>query len=190
MSETDGELVQRLRKDDLTALGVLFERYRDQIYRTAYAITHDAAAAEDILQDVLLKAYSFAQRLNDSVPLAPWLYRVTVNLSYSWITRHRQRWISLEAVVEKLVSPLRSTPERVAESNEIHSQLRSAIEALPFNQRVVVVLHYLNDQDVAQIAEILDLPIGTIKSRLYYAREGLRQQLGSLDWEGEPLFGF
>jgi RNA polymerase sigma-70 factor (ECF subfamily) len=190
MAETDGELIQRLRQEDLTALGVLFERYRDQIYRTAYAITHDVTAAEDIVQDALLKAYSFAHRLDDSVPLAPWLYRVVVNLSYSWITRHRQRWISLEAVVEKLVSPLRSTPERVAESNEIHAQLRQAIEALPFNQRVVVVLHYLNDQDVNQIADILDLPVGTVKSRLYYARESLRQQLGSLDWEGEPLFGY
>ena len=190
MAETDGELILRLRKDDLTALGVLFERYREQVYRTAFAITHDPAAADDILQDALLKVYTYAQRIDETVLLAPWLYRVTVNLSYSWTTRHRNRWTPLESVVERLVSPLRSSPDRIAESNETHSQLRKAIETLPFNQRVVVVLHYLNDLDVEEIATIVDTPVGTVKSQLFYARESLRRKLGTLGWEGEPLLGY
>ena len=190
MAETDGELVLRLRNDDLTALGILFERYREQVYRTAYAITHDAAAADDILQDALLKVYTYAQRLDETAQLAPWLYRVTVNLSYTWTTRHRNRWTPLESVVERLVSPLRISPDRIAESNETHAQLRKAIEDLPFNQRVVVVLHYLNDLDIEQIAVILDTPAGTVKSQLFYARESLRRKLGTMGWEGEPLLGY
>jgi len=186
--ETDGCLILRLRKDDLTALGVLFERYREQVYRTAYAITHDTAAADDILQDVFLKVYAYAQRIDDQVMLMPWLYRVTVNLSYTWVTRHRKRWASLEEVVERLISPLRSSTEQVAERNETQAQLQKAIDALPMSQQAVIILHYLNDLDVAQIAEVLDLPIGTVKSRLYYARESLRRQLGGYAWENERLF--
>jgi RNA polymerase sigma-70 factor, ECF subfamily len=188
MIETDGDLIVRLRKDDLTALGVLFERYRDQVYRTAYAITRDAAAADDILQDTLLKVYRYAQRIDQSAPLAPWLYRVTVNLSYTWITRHRNRWTPLENAVERLITPLFAAPEQVAERNETRAQLQKAIDSLPFNQRVVIILHYLNELDIGQIAEVLDLPQGTVKSRLFYAREALRHQLGGAAWEGEHVF--
>ncbi len=187
---SDGDLVLRLREDDLTALGILFERYRDQVYRTAYAITHDSDAAEDISQDTLLKMYSHAQRLDTDVLLAPWLYRVAVNLSYSWTTRHQKRWTPLENVVEHLISPMRHAPDRVAEHNEMQSQTREAIAALPFNQRVVIVLHYLNDLDVPEIAQILELPAGTVKSRLYYARENLRQKLGSLNVVSEVAHGY
>ena len=188
MTETDGELIVRLRKEDLTALGVLFERYRDQVFRTAYAITHDADAADDILQDALLKVYRYAHRIDDTAPLAPWLYRVSVNLSYTWITRRRNRWAPLEDAVERFITPLRAAPEQIAEYNETRAQLQKAIDALPFPQRIVVVLHYLNDLDVTEIAQILDLPAGTVKSRLYYARESLRHQLGGMFWEGEHVF--
>ncbi len=190
MEPTDSELILRLRQNDLTALGVLFERYRAQIYRTAFAITHDPTAADDILQDTLLKLYSFANRIDTDLQLAPWLYRVTVNLSYTWTTRHQRRWTSIESVVEHLISPIRNAPDRVAEQNETQAQIRDAIESLPFNQRVVVVLHYLNDLDLQQIAEVLDLPVGTVKSRLFYSREALRHKLGSMNWVSEVAHGY
>ncbi len=190
MSETDADLVLRLRSEDLTALGVLFERYRAQVYRTAFAITHDADAAEDILQDTLLKVYSNAHRIDTSMPLAPWLYRVTVNLSYTWTTRHKKRWTSIESVVEHLISPMRHAPDRVMEHNEMQTLTRQAIESLPFNQRVVVVLHYLNDLDLPEIAQILDLPVGTVKSQLFYARENLRHKLGTLNSMSEVAHGY
>ncbi len=189
-AEIDSELIDRLRQNDLTALEVLFERYRAQIYRTAFAITRDAAAADDILQDTLLKVYSHAHRIDTDLALAPWLYRVTVNLSYTWTTRHQKRWASLETMVECLISPIRNAPDRLAEQNEMQAQIRDAIESLPFNQRVVIVLHYLNELDLQQIADILDLPVGTVKSRLYYARETLRHKLGSMNWASEVAHGY
>jgi len=83
----DHELISRLQNADLDALGILFERYRTRVYRTALAIVRDPEAAEDILQDCFLKVYSNAQRIDAERPLAPWLYRVTVNLSYTWLAR-------------------------------------------------------------------------------------------------------
>jgi len=179
---SDSELITRLQQADLDALGVLFERYRARVFRTALAIVRDPAVAEDILQDCFLKIYSNAQRIDADRPLAPWLYRVTVNLSYTWVSRQHKRRVSLEAVVDCLMSPTWLGPDQQAESIEIHDRVREAIRELNFNQRVVVVLHYLNGLSLEEIAEILKCPVGTVKSRLYYARENLRQRLETVNW--------
>jgi len=89
-----------------------------------------------------------------------------------------------------LISPMRHAPDRVMEHNEMQTLTRQAIESLPFNQRVVVVLHYLNDLDLPEIAQILDLPVGTVKSQLFYARENLRHKLGTLNSMSEVAHGY
>ena len=175
---SDAQLVEQLRNNDFDALGILFDRYYAQVYRTAVAITRDNAVAEDIAQDCFLKLHQYANRIDTTLPLAPWLYRVTVNLSYTWISRRQKRRVSLEALVDQLMSPSWNAPDHMAEQGEIQRQVRDAIGELPFNQRVVIVLHYLSGLSLEEIGEIVDCPIGTIKSRLYYARENLRRQLG------------
>ena len=187
---SDAALITRLRNDDLTALGVLFDRYYTQVFRTAAAITHDSDVAEDITQDCFLRLHRYAYRIDTNLPLAPWLYRVTVNLSYTWVSRHKKRNVSLESVVDYLMSPARLAPENVSEQVGTRSEVREAIRALGFNQRVVVVLHYLNGLSLEVIAEILDCPVGTVKSRLYYARENLRHQLGSVYGEPQIAHGY
>ena len=79
LSPSDSDLICRLQAADLDALGLLFERYRDRVYRTALVIVHDSAVAEDILQDCFLKVYMNAARIDTSRPLAPWLYRLIPN---------------------------------------------------------------------------------------------------------------
>jgi RNA polymerase sigma-70 factor (ECF subfamily) len=178
----DGALIERLQAGDNEALGELYDCYRSQVYRTALAITHDTAAAEDILQECFLKVHAYADRIDTSVPLAPWLYRVTVNLSYTWTVRRKKRRISLDAFIDRLVSPARHSPEPTAERTEIQEAVQRAIDALPFGQKVVIVLHYLNGLSLKEIAYILDCPVGTVKSRLYYGRENLREALGPTSW--------
>jgi RNA polymerase sigma-70 factor (ECF subfamily) len=182
LDASDAVLIERLRTNDLSALGALFDRYYSQIYRVAMAITHDNAVADDIVQDCFLKLHRYANRIDTNLPLAPWLYRVTVNLSYTWVSRQRKRRVSLEAVVDVLMSPSWLGPDQQAETTEIHEQVRQAIRELNFNQRVVVVLHYLNGLSLEEIAEILKCPVGTVKSRLYYARENLRGRLEATNW--------
>lgn len=187
----DGELITRLQHSDLDALGVLFERYRIRVYRTALAIVRDPAVAEDILQDCFLKVYANAHRIDTARPLAPWLYRVTVNLSYTWLSRGKNRRTSLDNVIDRLVSPMKQAPDQLTEQTELRQNVRRAIGGLSIDQRVVVVLYYLNGLGLQDIAEILDLPVGTVKSRLYYARENLRGKLGSnLVWLPEVAHGY
>jgi len=188
---TDGELIARLQNSDLDALGELFERYRAQVYRTALAIVRDEAVAEDILQDCFLKVYGHASRIDVERSLAPWLYRVTVNLSYTWLSRGKGRRASLDNVAERVASPMRQAPDQVTEQTELRQNVRRAIGELNIDQRVVVVLYYLNGLGLQDIAEILDLPVGTVKSRLYYARENLRGVLGSnMRWLPEMAHGY
>lgn len=186
----DARLIERLRANDLDALGVLFDRYYAQVYRTAAAITHDSAAADDIAQDCFLRLHRYANRIDTSLPLPPWLYRVTVNLSYTWVARQYKRRVSLETVVDFLMSPARSAPDALAERAHLRDEIREAIRALSFNQRVVVVLYYLNGLSLEEIADTLECPVGTVKSRLYYARENLRHRLGSVYEEPQIAHGY
>jgi RNA polymerase sigma-70 factor (ECF subfamily) len=176
----DRELIRQLQQGNLEALGELYDRFRLQIYRTALAITHDTAAAEDILQECFLRMHHYAHRIDSNLPLAPWLYRVTVNLSYTWSKKNRRYFTSLETFIDRLVSPSRQAPESTAERTELREKIQQAIDALPFSQRVVVVLHYLNGMGLKEVADVLDCPVGTVKSRLFHARNTLREQLGEV----------
>ena len=178
-ARTDGCLIAQVRGGDLEALGELFERHKSLVHRTALAITHDEGAADDVLQDVFLRIHTYAHCVNTSLPLEPWLYRVTVNQSYSWIT-HAKRWLRiLQAVLGRwLVSPeWQPGPAEQTEEREKWQFLQQAIDALPPSHRSVVVLHYLEGLSLEDVAAVLEIPEGTVKSRLYYARMKLRKTL-------------
>jgi RNA polymerase sigma-70 factor (ECF subfamily) len=173
----DGRLISQIRQGNILALKALYEKYRGQVYRTALAITRDRGAAEDILQDCFLKVYTYIDRLDGSLPLSPWLHRVTVNLSYNW-TNKKHSWLQpLEEVIDHLVSGPRTLPESTLERGELQRVIQRAIASLSFEHRVVIVLFYLNGFSLKEIAYILDCPVGTVKSRLHYARRNLRRKL-------------
>jgi RNA polymerase sigma-70 factor (ECF subfamily) len=173
----DGKLISQIRQGDLRALGVLYDRYKAQVFRTALAITRDSSTAEDILQESFMRFYANIDRLDESRPLAPWLYRVVVNLSYNWVTR-RGRWLApLEHAIDLLRSDPKTSPEKVVERNELQQIVREALDSINFEHRVVLVLFYLGGFSLKEVAYILDLPEGTVKSRLHYGRERLRVRL-------------
>jgi RNA polymerase sigma-70 factor (ECF subfamily) len=174
---TDRELIQCLCDGDLAALGSLYDRYRLLVFHTALAITRDRQAAEDILQECFLKLNTYAKRIDVNLPLEPWLYRVTVNLAYTWVTR-RSRWLtSLETMIDRLVASTRTNAEYRAEMSELHRVIQQAIDSLPPGQRLTVILYYLNNLSLKEISYIMDCPVGTVKSRLHYGREQLKRQI-------------
>jgi len=175
----DGQLITTLQSGDLNALGALYERHKTTVYRTALAITHDPAAAEDILQDCFLRLHKYVHSIDTSLPLRPWLYRVTTNLSYNWEKRRKRWYTSLDGVLDWLVSPTHNSPERRAEMSDMQSQVMDAVLSLNTNQRIVITLYYLNSLDLKEIASILDCPVGTVKSRLHYGRQALRRKLAA-----------
>lgn len=177
---SDRELIQKLQSGSLQALGDLYDRHQRMVYRTALVITGDPDAAADLLQDVFLRLHRFADRIDPDRPLEPWLYRMTTNLAYTWVKKS-QRWLpSIEEVADWLIGSVRVSIRAANELDEEWQQVQQAISCLPLPQRVVVVLYYVDDLSLQEISEILDIPLGTVKSRLFYGREVLKKQLGLL----------
>jgi RNA polymerase sigma-70 factor (ECF subfamily) len=178
MAQVEQELILKLQNGDLDALGELYDRHRQTVYRTALAITGDLDAANDLLQDVFLRLFRFADHIDSQRPLEPWLYRMTANLAYTWLRRDR-RWLRpLEDLADWLAGSARNITYEVVELHDDWAQVQHAVSQLPISQRVVVVLYYLNDLSLQEIADILDVPVGTVKSRLYYGRLALKKMVG------------
>ena len=174
----DQDLVLQMQQGNLEALGELYDRHRQVVYRTALAVTGDGEAANDLLQEVFLRLYRFAGRIDSQRPLEPWLYRMTANLAYTWV-RHDHRWFKpLEDLVEWFSVGDENPPHAIVERRDDWREVQKAVSRLPLSHRIVVVLYYLNDLSLQEISDILDVPVGTVKSRLHYGRKMLKKSLG------------
>ena len=161
---------------DLEALGGLFDRHQRMVYRTALAITGDQEAAADLLQDVFLRLHRFVHRVDTTRPLEPWLYRVTANQACPWVKRHR--WMRpIEEIADWLIRDNSASPLEHVELKEAWSKVERGLSRLPLLHRTVIVLYYINELSVTEIADILEIPPGTVKSRLHYGRQALRDEL-------------
>jgi RNA polymerase sigma-70 factor, ECF subfamily len=180
VAHEDTGLVHRIQWGDMAAFEALFNKYQSQIYRTAYAITRDAGAAEEVLQDCFYKTYLNIMNITGEGSLSPWLHRVAVNLSCNALKKRRVHLEPIDDVAEGYITAeAHQSPEAMAEQSELRVRMRDAINALPLKHRVVVTLHYLQDFSLPEIAFILEVPVGTVKSRLHHARKALRDQLES-----------
>jgi RNA polymerase sigma-70 factor (ECF subfamily) len=184
---SDRALVIRLQQGDIDALGNLYDRHRRLVYRTALAITNDEEVAADLLQDAFLRLYRFVHRVDPSRPLEPWLYRVTTNLAYTLMKRRKRWWRALKEMADVLSREPKPSSENLTEHEEECELIRRAVAALPMTHRVVIVLYYVNDQSIREISEILDIPVGTVKSRLYYGRQSLKKKLGMVQDIGQEV---
>lgn len=178
VNPSDHDLILEVQGGSLQALGVIYDRHRCLVYRTALAICNDQEAAADLLQDVFLRLYRFADRVDPDRPLEPWLYRVTANQAYTWVKRHHRWNRPLEEIAEWLSSGEKHSPHYIAEQDDESQMIQGALTKLSLPQRVVVVMYYINDLSLQEIAQILEIPEGTVKSRLHYGRQALKQHLG------------
>ena len=186
---SDRELVYAARLGDVAAFDALFYRYRDGLFRLGVAITKDPSAAEEIVVDTFARAHRALSRLEPEDSLRPWLYRVAVNLSYNRRPRKGVTFSSLDEGTYDLAAEGES-PSEAAERTERRRVVLECVDRLGPKHRIVVVLHYLNGLNLAEIAEIVEVPIGTVKSRLHYALRKLRVQLSAhpgLDFEPAEL---
>jgi RNA polymerase sigma-70 factor (ECF subfamily) len=170
-------LVTRAKQGDLAAFEALYEIHKMAVYRTALAITGDRQTAEEILQEAFLRVFKHINTAREGVSLSPWLYRIAVNLAYDWVGQRRRRQVTLDDIIEQLIMPVAAPPDQTVERQELLSLIHEAIDKLEVRQRVTLVLFYLQDFSLAEIAEIMECPVGTVKSRLHYARQNLRREL-------------
>jgi RNA polymerase sigma-70 factor (ECF subfamily) len=181
----DRELVYAARDGDMQAFDALFYRYKDGIFRLGLAITRDPSHAEEIVVDTFTRAHRALARLEPEGSLRPWLYRVAINLSYNRRPRKGIVLSTIEDVTEEIMESGDRSPSSLAELAETRRVVLAAVETLGPKHKIVVVLHYLNGLNLAEIAQVVDCPVGTVKSRLHYALRRLRVHLAA-----HPELGF
>lgn len=169
----DELLVLRCQAGDGEALRALVKRWQPRLGRVARHLTGDREAAGDVLQDAWLAIVRGIRRLDDPARFRTWAFRIVTNRCTDWVRRR--------VVRRKFVADARNAgvPTRVDDSGESDSgadvaRLRDALTELPEDQRTAVALHYLEGMGIAEIGRVLDVPVGTVKSRLFHARERLR----------------
>ncbi len=183
MKPEDADLITQARSGDANAFAQLYERYRSFLYRTALALTQDPSAAEEVVQDCLMRAYANLDRLHAAPTIGPWLHRVTINLSLTHLRRVRGqsvwRAVPLHGVPDMRM-PTRS-PEAASVQGEMQAAVHHGLSTLSPNHRLVIVLYYLQGLSLEEIAQRLACPVGTVKSRLYHARRYLSEALQAYD---------
>ena len=158
-------LVREAQAGSSAAMAELYSLHWRRAYRAAYLVVHDAAAAEDVAQDAFLAAVDALDRFDRRRPFAPWLHRIVVNRALDWARREslRRRVAHTESVFEPLPPP-----------EEVGGEMIAALKELPADQRAVVVLRHLLEYTPGEIAGMLELPRGTVNSRLRRGLDRLR----------------
>jgi len=191
-------LVERARQGDRSAFGQLVDEYKDKIYNYVARMLNDPYEAEDVTQEAFLRAYRSLPRFRGASSFHTWLYRIASNLAID-VVRKRKR----QEPTFSLDEPLESDdgeyerelpdetggPEDRTSTRETRVAVRRAIMDLPEKLRDVMILYELQGETYEDIADILGVPLGTVKSRLFNARNRLKEALEDLVEAGELEVG-
>lgn len=168
------ELIQRTLAGDQDAFAIIFERYKNLVYRTAYLMLNESEEADETLQEVFLKVYRSLSTFQPSkAAFTTWLYRITINDCLNRRRKNRFTFLPLEWAWRDNHHALSLQDSRLQQDDDIHLALAGLSDKL----RAVIVLRYYGELSYADIAESLDIPIGTIKSRLDLGLRTLRREL-------------
>jgi RNA polymerase sigma-70 factor (ECF subfamily) len=181
----EGDLVRRARRGDLDAYDELVKRYQERIYATVYHMTSNHEDANDIAQEAFIKAYQALKSFKGGSSFYTWLYRIAVNKTINFLKQRKNKHhFSLNDIdfnaendpdLVALVSD--KTPFRNVGLTELQKKLNEALHKLSEPHRMVVVLHDVQGLSHDEIADIMECNIGTVRSRLFYARQQMQGYL-------------
>ena len=179
----DAGLVQRARQGDTQAFAALYARHQRTIYSLIRHLTADSEAAADLTQDTFVKAWHGLPRLRADVAFSGWLRTIATNLVRDRSRRRKPEVLMTDSTSEDGTVPEAADDAPAASDQLIQTQqhvaIRNAVSRLPEPQRLVIVMHHFEDKPVAEIAQELGVPLGTVLSRLARGREALRRRLGA-----------
>ncbi len=184
---TDKELVKRVQKGDKGAFDLLVLKYEHKIVNLVMRYVRDQDIALDISQEAFIKAYRALPRFRGDSAFYTWLYRIAVNTAKNHLAAQRRRPADIELDLQDpdqygLHAKLKETdtPEAVALSDELQEILERAIQALPEDLRTAIVLRELDGMSYEEIAQTMDCPVGTVRSRIFRARDAIGKKVGTL----------
>jgi RNA polymerase sigma-70 factor (ECF subfamily) len=180
---SDADLVAATHAGDRDAFGVLVLRHQDRLYNTLLRVLGSHHDASEVLQDAFIQAYSKLSTFRGQAKFSTWMYRVALNLACSHRRRRRPRETSLEHMKQTAGAELEGThplPEQAMIQQEQAEQVQAALMRVSREHRQILVLREIEDCSYEAIAEILAMPVGTVRSRLFRARLQLKAELETL----------
>ena len=186
--EYDQLLVERVQAGDKRAFDVLVSKYQRRLMRLVSRLVHDPAEAEDVVQETFIKAYRALRYFRGDAAFYTWLYRIGINTAKNHLlAQGRRAATSSDAGAEQAESfedgnKLRdnNTPESVLASKQIAATVNAAMDMLPIELRTAIVLREIEGLSYEEIAQIMACPIGTVRSRIFRAREVIAEKLKPL----------
>ncbi|MGH8187176.1 MAG: RNA polymerase sigma factor RpoE [Steroidobacteraceae bacterium] len=185
--DTDQQLVERVQAGDKAAFNLLVLKYQHRVLKLVSRFVNDAAEAEDVAQEAFLKAYRALGSFRGDSAFYTWLYRIAINTAKNALVSSRRRPVDFDLDLQdpeqydrhaKLKDA--DTPEGVLLTEEIRSVVERAMEQLPDDLRTAIVLRELEGLSYEEIAEAMDCPVGTVRSRIFRAREAIDKKLKPL----------
>ncbi len=182
---SDRELVLQSQKGDVQAFEQLVERYHRKIYGLTYNMTSNREDAEDLTQDVFVKAFEALPRFKGKSSFYTWIYRIAVNKTINYRKkRNRKRALSLDQFDQEIKTDdvyhdltSKGSPLRNLSLSELQIKLNEALQSLSENHRIVVVMHDMQGIPHEKIAKVVGASVGTVRSRLFYARRQMQAEL-------------
>lgn len=185
--DTDQELVRRVQAGDQTAFNLLVLKYQHRVLKLVGRFVNDQAEAEDVAQEAFLKAYRALASFRGDSAFYTWLYRIAINTAKNALVSQRRRPVDFDLDLQDPDQYDRharlkeaDTPEGVLLTDEIRAVIEEAMEQLPEDLRTAIVLRELEGLSYEEIAEAMDCPVGTVRSRIFRAREAIDKKLKPL----------
>jgi len=185
VEESDLVLVKRVQRGDKTAFDLLVRKYQHKVVKLVLRYVRNPAEAEDIAQEAFIKAYRALPQFRGDSALYTWMYRIAINTAKNSLASRDRSPIAYDldltdpeeshSVQTKLQDP--DTPEGMALTEEIRQIVNSAIEALPEELKTAIVLRELDGLSYEEIAAAMECPVGTVRSRIFRAREAIDKRL-------------
>jgi RNA polymerase sigma-70 factor, ECF subfamily len=185
--DSDQQLVQRVQAGEKAAFDLLVRKYQHRVLKLVSRFVSDAAEAEDVAQEAFIKAYRALASFRGDSAFYTWLYRIAINTAKNALVSQRRRPVDFDLDLQdpdqfdrhaKLKES--ETPEGVLLTEEIREVVERAMEQLPEDLRTAIVLRELEGLSYEEIAEAMDCPVGTVRSRIFRAREAIDKKLKPL----------
>lgn len=184
---TDAQLVRRVQKGEKGAFDALVLKYQHKIVNLVLRYVRDPDQAMDIAQEAFLKAYRALPRFRGDSAFYTWLYRIAVNTAKNHLAAQRRRPMDVELDLQDseqydLHAKLKETdtPEGLTLSHELNETVQRAIGALPEDLRTAIILREIDGMSYEEIAQAMECPVGTVRSRIFRARDAIGKKIGNL----------
>ena len=187
MDELSNKRIKEVLNGNQEAFEEIVIHFQHRLYHVCYRMLNNAAEAEDVAQEAFLRAYVNLESYDQKRKFSTWLYRIATNLCIDRIRKKKPDYY-LDATVPgtegldmySQIAQQQQLPEEEVVKMEMKDRVQYEVNRLPEKYRTIIILRYMEDLQLQEIADILEMPLGTVKTRVHRGREALRQQMGSM----------